>query len=459
MAAGNLIGQVVRANEDMMTLQIKMVQAILMCALLTLVGCGGGSGGGGESDTSSDNELVEITTDDEIGGESDGETGNDIEDETTDDFPEVSTEFDGSRASLARLYSESEIAALESLGVQLNFGDNPPELVGAFELDPVILQATSWAEDLGIPGDVVSSAELEFSSQNFRNQTVEMGLDAGATGLFAGNALVSGSGNLFTVYLVNLIVIEDSVADGTIVLSGVVTDTGLQNVQWALFLLDDRGDPEDLFLPEGTGRLFMDQDGVSGRIDDMSGDAPTQTSDTMAPASEIELFQDLFGTVAFRPIILGNNEVLEISVNFSAASVRDLNGDGNYQLVGQIANNLPLICETVTDTVFFLCVASTSREGRLHFVFPFTSPESSSGNVVDCRDGADRDCSNEAVTRDLLNEPDGTVTVVVTRTVNSGLHHFASGTQNPARPAESAGNIARYREAASNAATAIEMLH
>jgi len=179
--------------------------------------------------------------------------------------------FDGTAPSVSDLYSQAQVDAIEGIGLVLNLGNQPPNIEGTFRVEPVIVQASTVPEEdaigFGLPGQTFT-----FSNQNNSTLTVDLILveDGGFTSIGSGS-FISGSGQQFTVYFISETNIDGFTADSTITLSGVISDNGIENVQAAGFLLNDRSDPGDVFIPNNTGRLIIDEDGLSERLQNTDG--------------------------------------------------------------------------------------------------------------------------------------------------------------------------------------------
>ena len=236
--------------------------AIYVAVALTLNACGGGSGSSPTPVVSTESELADTPI-------SDGPTTDiPVENAPVEDAPIAELpEFDGSRPAITDLYSQAQIDALEQIGLVFNLGDQPPNIEGTFRIDPTIVQASTVPFDDGASGFEISSSTVTFSNQDNSTLTVDLVQNEDTGGSSIGNgSFISGNGQLFTVYFVTETTIGGFTADSTITLSGVVSDVGIENVQIAGFLLDDRGESDSVFIPNNTGRLAIDEDGFSERV-------------------------------------------------------------------------------------------------------------------------------------------------------------------------------------------------
>ena len=172
--------------------------------------------------------------------------------------------FDGSRPSLSNFYSESQLVMTESLGFALNFGDSPPEVGGIFRLDPIVFQASSIPDDpLGV-GNTDIPLNIVFSDQDTGLLTldVSIGPDIGEKLIEITNAVISGSGNAFTVFALAVLP-EANGLKTRMAFSGNLTEFGIENFQFAPFLVGGEDDEND------DVRLFVDQDNLSERLEEL----------------------------------------------------------------------------------------------------------------------------------------------------------------------------------------------
>lgn len=177
---------------------------------------------------------------------------------TNSDSPATAL-FDGSRPSLSNFYSESQLVTTESLGFVLNFGDDPPEVEGIFRFEPIVLQAASDPDDLFGVGSTDVPLNIIFSDQDIGLQTLDVSIvpDIGEELIEITEAVISGSGNAFSVFALAVLP-EANGLETRMAFSGVLTEFGIENFQYAPFVIG--GDNDDV-------RLFVDQDSLSERLE------------------------------------------------------------------------------------------------------------------------------------------------------------------------------------------------
>lgn len=199
------------------------------------------------------------------GGGSSGNSGDPIADR----------QFDGTVSSVETIYTPEQLDAIQQLGLTLNLGDSPPNIEGNYFFSPVILQASSVPNEPTDIGSEINDASFSVTNQNTTTLTADLFLqellgpdqgDTRGTGSF-----ISGSGSLFTIYFVTETDYGDgALADTSVTISGAISELGIENIQLAAFVLDDRGD--DTFFPSNTGRLLIDGDGLAVRQSVSSSD-------------------------------------------------------------------------------------------------------------------------------------------------------------------------------------------
>lgn len=174
-----------------------------------------------------------------------------------------SNSFDGSINSISNFVGSDILDTMIDLGMNINSGDNPPNIVGEYLSSPNVLENSNVPSDW--PGRVFSDYQSEFSNQQ--------GLQIDFSGFHpTGNQIdegygsfISGDGNLFSVFLITETEIRDSKADTVIVYSGEISPDGIYSYQRAIFMKDNHGN-STVFLENGQGRILVDEDGLAERI-------------------------------------------------------------------------------------------------------------------------------------------------------------------------------------------------
>ncbi len=178
--------------------------------------------------------------------------------------------FAGTETDLEDFFSEEVVDALIALDFTINEGGSPPNLQGTYFASPMILT------DTNVPSDVIGSKFVDLQFTFFGQENSENTIDfegetlSGSTVIerLSGidSSFISGEGNDFSVFsiITGEIVNTGAVADVAYAISGTISNDGILDFEIAILILDDRGDPTNsIFLQNGQGRKFIDQDGMS----------------------------------------------------------------------------------------------------------------------------------------------------------------------------------------------------
>ena len=156
--------------------------------------------------------------------------------------------------------------------IPLYTGVNPPNIVGAYFIDPPV---AVYCEDNEFePGKEVISEYIRFSNQNAKDNTLDYeeyseGYFTDGIGAYqeGKGAFISGSGNNFTAFFNTVGEDRDSghviKFKTALVVSGTKTDTGIKDLYYAFVMVEKEGDKDGYLMDEGIFRVFKDKDGLS----------------------------------------------------------------------------------------------------------------------------------------------------------------------------------------------------
>ncbi|MDR1882624.1 MAG: hypothetical protein LBR26_07555 [Prevotella sp.] len=149
---------------------------------------------------------------------------------------------------------------MTDLGMPIYGGGNPASIAGTYKISPNILKATSIANDFSI-GHQFGDNIVTFSAQSSADLTIKVNkAQGGGTGEGVG-AYIVGEGSTFSVF-VEMISVQDGYQSKSVeVYSGILTQTGMKDLHYSLFMIDNGGNPE--LIENGQGRVFYDFDGFS----------------------------------------------------------------------------------------------------------------------------------------------------------------------------------------------------
>ena len=153
---------------------------------------------------------------------------------------------------------------MENLGMPVNRGGTPPALNGVYLGSKFILKNSNIATDF--IGFRYPDFKVQFSNFNQFNLSVQLDYTnkfEKGTGL---GAFIVGSGDKFSVFAEVISKKETEEASFAYVLSGSVVNDTIKDLHVDNFMLDNYGNPEEVWINNGQGRILYDQDGDSEPI-------------------------------------------------------------------------------------------------------------------------------------------------------------------------------------------------
>lgn len=184
-------------------------------------------------------------------------------------FKDGTTQADGLSNNIHNLLSDENIKAIKNLGFPIYGGDNPPNFENIYLVSPIILKSsTVYGDD---EGDSFADMKIQYYNQSNKNLTVNVEYIQG-NGIEEGigeGSFISGTNNELTVFTKLEIYGDDSEATAVMAFSGRLAEDGINNFHFAILMIDDYGDPNDVWIEENTGRLLYDEDGFSEIINSL----------------------------------------------------------------------------------------------------------------------------------------------------------------------------------------------
>ncbi|MFD0797033.1 hypothetical protein ACFQZJ_06150 [Maribacter chungangensis] len=155
--------------------------------------------------------------------------------------------FRGTQEDIETFYTSELLNSLQNLGFLLNTGVNPPNIEGTYTISPFILKASTLATDT--VGNIFADQTLIFSNHNNEALTIDFQIEGGDQLTVGTGSFISGANNNFSVFLVSKPRMGESVlVDTAVSLSGQTDSLAIKNFQWAGLVLDNKGDPDDLYI-------------------------------------------------------------------------------------------------------------------------------------------------------------------------------------------------------------------
>lgn len=181
-----------------------------------------------------------------------------------DEEPEpqqVLVEENGLTKDINELVPADVLAQMEELGMPINRGGSPPDISGVFRAASFILKESNIESDF--IGFKYPDFRVQFS--NYNRFALRINVDY-INGFEQGSGLggfIVGEGNDFSVFAEIISERESQKASFAYVISGTMSDNGIEDMHVANFILDDNGDPDEIWIEVGEGRVLYDSDGLS----------------------------------------------------------------------------------------------------------------------------------------------------------------------------------------------------
>lgn len=185
-----------------------------------------------------------------------------------DDEEDDSTELneDGLTQDITDLVPQDILTEMEDLGMQINGGDNPPTLENTYLGSPFILQSSNIESDW--EGMTFPDFYATFEDQNNENLTIQYSYQNGGESGSGLGGFIVGENNEFSVFVE--VTSENYLgeqASNVQVISGTLGDNEITDLQVALFMIDNNGNPSGVWIENGQGRIIYDEDGTSEIIE------------------------------------------------------------------------------------------------------------------------------------------------------------------------------------------------
>lgn len=169
--------------------------------------------------------------------------------------------FTGSKSEIEEYFNPEIVKALEDLGYTFNTGGNPPSIVGDYLFSTMTLLNSTVDSDY--IGQTFLDQYLNFSNQNGKNV-----MYSSSSSISSGNgsaSFVSGNGNKFSIYAKVKGTLQGYNGTFAVAISGEISSAGIQDILFANLMLDNQGNPGGVWIPNNTGRLVEDSDGLASR--------------------------------------------------------------------------------------------------------------------------------------------------------------------------------------------------
>ena len=174
-------------------------------------------------------------------------------------------EQNGLTREINDLVPQSILDEMERLGMPINRGAKPPLVEGRFFVSPLILLSSNRPGD--VPGYRFADYITTFFGQDNDELTIMLDYENGDESGSGLGSFIVGEGRKFSVFVaINAVQSGGTPAKLVNVFSGYLANGGIEDLYVANFMIDDNGDPQNVWIENGEGRVAYDQDGFSERL-------------------------------------------------------------------------------------------------------------------------------------------------------------------------------------------------
>lgn len=171
----------------------------------------------------------------------------------------------GLTKEITDLVPQEILDEMEELGMPIHGGAAPPLIEETFLGTPFILLSSNRPGD--VPGQEFADYQVTFYGQDNDDLSIMVNYKSGpenGTGL---GSFIVGENGYFSVFVeLNTTHTNGSTAQQVSVISGKLVSNGIEDMHLAAFMIDDNGDPEDVWIENGEGRVIHDEDGFSEQL-------------------------------------------------------------------------------------------------------------------------------------------------------------------------------------------------
>ena len=144
-------------------------------------------------------------------------------------------------------------------------GANPPNIEGEYVISPCVMTFDSRG---GYEyGHQFADTYIRFHNQDMANNTLDYQEQQSSSQSTGTGCFISGEGDKFSVYFNTEGITHYSEYDITyktaLIISGIKTDEGIQDLYYAFVMVDKSDDPKPYIMAVGDYRVIKDSDGIS----------------------------------------------------------------------------------------------------------------------------------------------------------------------------------------------------
>lgn len=164
------------------------------------------------------------------------------------------------------LVPDAILDTIINLGMPINGGEFPPAVEGTFLASPFILISSNVNGDN--PNKLFADYKVSFYQQDDDKLNVMVDYENSIESGKGIGSYIVGRDDKFSVF-VRVFSKEanfGSTAKLVHIISGEMQETGIKNLYFSNFMIDNEGNPNGVWINNGEGRVIYDQDGFSEKI-------------------------------------------------------------------------------------------------------------------------------------------------------------------------------------------------
>jgi len=174
----------------------------------------------------------------------------------------------GLTEEIHNLIPDDILLAIRDLGIEIYEGKNPPNIEGTYYVDTLMLVENTTGMSIVTQRDKY----VTFSEQDNTALTINadyiMQIDnsAGPMSSKGPGSYIVGEGNKFSVVVDGTRTQGGFTAKTVEIFSGEISEAGIINYHWAVMMINNNGNPLNVWIPNSTGYAKKDGDGFSERV-------------------------------------------------------------------------------------------------------------------------------------------------------------------------------------------------
>lgn len=170
---------------------------------------------------------------------------------------------DGLSEEIHNIVPDAIIDKMKENGMPIHEGNKPPSIANIYKMSPCIMVSSTVPDDEDTVGYEFADDIIKFYDQDNKTLTIKVIERQGSSSGIGYGSFLSGSGDKFSVFAKSMTYDEGDSCSTIIVFSGTITLQGIKDLFLSVYMVNNYGNPHDVWIPEGTGRVAKDGDGMS----------------------------------------------------------------------------------------------------------------------------------------------------------------------------------------------------